>query len=347
MRSFASGVMTTGMSCGIFIWPPFFRFLIDTYTWRGAFYIISGVVMQTFILICLMRQPPQVSKNDDYDKVSDKDIDIYHVDIDSVKASDDVTKTEDDTNVKKASDKVVKTDDDNNDFKTTSDKVTTNEDDTDKVTKTDNETDFMKTSDKIAKNYDESDFNTASDKVIKAVDFQKVSEKNIKTNDNGVDSHKVLDDNIKIANKDADGHVIVYKFDKIGPNGTDNGIAKHADTVTPSKRMQYLIWVLYTICLVLQFVGHFVPMSYYPMKGKQDGISKDKIPILLSVIGGMGIISRPTTGYITDRFVNRISLAAVSLIICGAVLIASTFLHTFVPLLIICLSVGIIQCECS
>ena len=132
------------------------------------------------------------------------------------------------------------------------------------------------------------------------------------------------------------------------PSATKDG-AKQLENVDdlkkPKRSVQYITWVLYTVCLLMQCTGHFVPMNYFPMKGHQDGIDKEKIPILVSVIGATGIISRPIAGIFSDRFINRITLAIISLLVCGLLLIISTFLHTFIPFLILCLFIGIIQCK--
>ena len=190
-RSFASGISMSGVSCGMFIWPPLVRFLIDVYTWRGAFYILAGVTAQIFIFISLLRPPPSLE-------------------------GEEVSK--------------------------------------------------------------------------------------------------------------------------------QNGYANNKKQ-RKSLRLQYFTWILYIISFTAQVAPHFVPMSYYPMKGKEENVGKYLIPILVSVSGGLGIISRPVAGLITDRFNNRIIVAVVSLVICGIILILTVFAQTFTMLLILAILIGIIQGE--
>ena len=115
-------------------------------------------------------------------------------------------------------------------------------------------------------------------------------------------------------------------------------------TMAGTSTLKYSIWALYVASLTFQYIGHFTPMNYFPMKGYQDGIEKSKVPIILSVIGGIGIFARPLAGFVGDRFVNRITLAVVFLFLCGISLIISAFLHTFLELVILAVFIGIFQC---
>ena len=186
-RSLASGIVGSGSSCAIFLWPPLMRFFIDMYTWRGALYILAGVVAQSLVFICLLRPPPKTIK-------------------------------------------------------------------------------------------------------------KQVSEG--------------------------------------GPIGTMAG----------SNALKHCIWALYVASLTFQFMGHFTPINYFPMKGHRDGIEKHKVPIILSVIGGIGIFGRPLAGFVSDRCINRITLAVVFLFLSGISLIVSTFLHTFLELVTLAVFIGIFQC---
>ena len=194
-RSFASGLTMAGISLGTFIWPPLVRFLIDFYTWRGAYYIIAGVTAQIFVLISLLRPPPS--------SVNQKD--------------------------------------------------------------------------------------------------KKKTDNNVGSNDSNVKKQK-----------------ITLKF-------------------------EYFIWFLYTMSFIAQCAPHFVPMSYYPMKSKEEGIEKHRIPILVSISGGLGMFARPLAGLITDKFNNRIIVAVFALFFCGAIVITSALVHTFTLLLILAIAVGIGQ----
>ena len=54
-RSLASGVVTSGISAGVFIWPFLCRLLIDEYGWRGAMAILGGIQLQTLVYSALLR----------------------------------------------------------------------------------------------------------------------------------------------------------------------------------------------------------------------------------------------------------------------------------------------------
>ena len=52
----------SGMSAGLFIWPPLTRFLIDRYGWRGALLIHGSIQLNGIVLTALIRQRPPVPK---------------------------------------------------------------------------------------------------------------------------------------------------------------------------------------------------------------------------------------------------------------------------------------------
>ena len=43
----------------MFAWPPVVRYLIDTYSWRGASLIISGICLNGIVFGSLLRPPPR------------------------------------------------------------------------------------------------------------------------------------------------------------------------------------------------------------------------------------------------------------------------------------------------
>ncbi|KAK6167924.1 hypothetical protein SNE40_021848 [Patella caerulea] len=52
--SVAIGLITAGGGCGSSIFPYFFQFLIDKYGWRGAFFVIAGLSLQSIVFGFLM-----------------------------------------------------------------------------------------------------------------------------------------------------------------------------------------------------------------------------------------------------------------------------------------------------
>ena len=50
----------SGLSAGLFIWPPLTRFLIDRYGWRGALLIHGSIQLNGIVLTALIRQRPPV-----------------------------------------------------------------------------------------------------------------------------------------------------------------------------------------------------------------------------------------------------------------------------------------------
>ncbi|KAK6167920.1 hypothetical protein SNE40_021844 [Patella caerulea] len=52
--SVAIGLITAGGGCGSSIFPYFFKFLIDKYGWRGAFFVIAGFSLQPMVFGFLM-----------------------------------------------------------------------------------------------------------------------------------------------------------------------------------------------------------------------------------------------------------------------------------------------------
>ena len=44
-RAFATGIAVCGAGVGTFIFAPLTTYLIETYTWRGAFLIYAGILL--------------------------------------------------------------------------------------------------------------------------------------------------------------------------------------------------------------------------------------------------------------------------------------------------------------
>ena len=42
----------------MFVWPPLTRYLIDTYSWRGASLIMGGICLNGLVAGSLLRPPP-------------------------------------------------------------------------------------------------------------------------------------------------------------------------------------------------------------------------------------------------------------------------------------------------
>ncbi len=60
-RAFATGIVSSGLSLGIFVWSPVTRFLIDKYNWQGALLLEGGIFLNGIILGALLR--PQGSND--------------------------------------------------------------------------------------------------------------------------------------------------------------------------------------------------------------------------------------------------------------------------------------------
>lgn len=54
-RSFATGLSVAGSGIGTFLFAPFTRYLVDTYTWRGATLILAGCFLNIIVCGALMR----------------------------------------------------------------------------------------------------------------------------------------------------------------------------------------------------------------------------------------------------------------------------------------------------
>ena len=289
----------SGISCGIFIWPPIVRYLIDEYTWRGAFYITAGILAQCLILISLLRPAPKrkvhqkvkrryqkLQKMSFFGKCEVSDKDHY---------SKSTSKTQCEMNQA-----------DHHESMLNSTSMTSHED---------------KSSSEINDNHN-----------LAEVDI----EKNIENSTSGSESNTI---NRCIP-------------DKIGPSDEKpEEVMVYIDTCKSNKmkksKFHYLIWGLYTLCYTAQCTGHILPIMYYPLKGHQDGIHSHQIPFVISVIGGMGIFMRPAAGFISDRFINRLTLATLNLVLCGILLCVSNAINTFPALLAVAVILGISQCKYS
>ena len=49
-RTFATGIAVCGAGVGTFLFAPLTKWLIDAYTWRGAFLIYAGMYVTTNIV---------------------------------------------------------------------------------------------------------------------------------------------------------------------------------------------------------------------------------------------------------------------------------------------------------
>nr|XP_022292383.1 monocarboxylate transporter 14-like [Crassostrea virginica]XP_022292384.1 monocarboxylate transporter 14-like [Crassostrea virginica] len=58
-RSLATGLATSGSGVGAIIFPLLVNFLVETYGWRGSFYIVCGLSMQNIIFAGLLRPVPE------------------------------------------------------------------------------------------------------------------------------------------------------------------------------------------------------------------------------------------------------------------------------------------------
>lgn len=54
-RALATGIATCGSGIGAFIFAPMCNALIQTYSWKGAQWIIAGIVLNGIILGALYR----------------------------------------------------------------------------------------------------------------------------------------------------------------------------------------------------------------------------------------------------------------------------------------------------
>ncbi|XP_062616889.1 monocarboxylate transporter 13-like [Saccostrea cucullata] len=57
-RGLATGIVTSGSSLGGVVFPHLIEFLIEMFGWRGSFYILAAVNLQTVLLAGLMRESP-------------------------------------------------------------------------------------------------------------------------------------------------------------------------------------------------------------------------------------------------------------------------------------------------
>lgn len=61
-RNFATAIVTAGNGVGIFIFPFLFRYLIDSYSWRGAMFINAGIALN--VIPCgavIFKRQPRIS----------------------------------------------------------------------------------------------------------------------------------------------------------------------------------------------------------------------------------------------------------------------------------------------
>ena len=54
-RAFATGIAVCGSGIGAFVFAPLSRYLIDTYAWQGATWIIAGICLQGMVFGALFR----------------------------------------------------------------------------------------------------------------------------------------------------------------------------------------------------------------------------------------------------------------------------------------------------
>ena len=62
-RSLAAGIWVSGASWGFFLWPPLARHLLNTYSWRGSYYILAGIVLNGIVCASVLRPPPKQNKS--------------------------------------------------------------------------------------------------------------------------------------------------------------------------------------------------------------------------------------------------------------------------------------------
>ena len=56
--SLATGIAASGTGCGLLVFPPLAKLLIDTYNWRGAILILAGVNLHCLVYACAYRPVP-------------------------------------------------------------------------------------------------------------------------------------------------------------------------------------------------------------------------------------------------------------------------------------------------
>lgn len=61
-RSLATGLATSGSGVGAIIYPLLVNVLVDTFGWRGSFYIVCGISMQNIVFASLLRPVPETLK---------------------------------------------------------------------------------------------------------------------------------------------------------------------------------------------------------------------------------------------------------------------------------------------
>ena len=70
-RSLATGLATSGSGMGAIIFPLLVNFLVESYGWRGSFFIICGISMQNFVFASLLRPVPESLKKK-YEKAAEE-----------------------------------------------------------------------------------------------------------------------------------------------------------------------------------------------------------------------------------------------------------------------------------
>ena len=302
-RSLASGLMMAGVGVGTFIWPPLLRLAIDTYTWRGAFYIAAGMVAQIFIFISLLRTPPDDHSNKQLENKRKKDDG-------KVNKKQNLAKKE--KTLPENFERLSKSEQNLHDYQAHLSKHKQN---------------------------DQEDCGDSSKAEQNGPDgYEELSKKEhrlCKDNNGLSKKEKLLQQDIDFSSN-LEKRLHLKSLHELREN-----YKKHKPNLT----LQYCIWIIYTLSLMMESMGHFAPLSYYPMKGHQEGIEKHKVPLLLSVYGAMATVWRPLAGYICDRFVNRLTIAVVANIICGLILIFSCLIHAFPPFLAAAIFLGIMQCK--
>lgn len=58
-RAFATGIAVCGSGIGGFVFAPFCVYLINEYSWKGALWIVSGLVLNGVIFSCFYRPLPK------------------------------------------------------------------------------------------------------------------------------------------------------------------------------------------------------------------------------------------------------------------------------------------------
>lgn len=70
-RAFATGIAVCGSGIGGFVFAPLCVYLIDQYSWQGALWIISGIVLNGVIFCCFYRPLPK-HRTKSYSETNDK-----------------------------------------------------------------------------------------------------------------------------------------------------------------------------------------------------------------------------------------------------------------------------------